>query len=40
MRECQAVDLLVVIVIFVLLPMGIEVKAIGATIISSRLSPW
>ena len=38
-RESQAVDLLIVVVVFVLLPMRIGIKAIGAAVISRCLTP-
>ena len=39
-RKSQAVDLLVVIVIFVLLPLWIKIKSIGACLFSFGMSPW
>ena len=38
--ERQAVDLLVVIVIFVFLPLWIQIEAIGACFVCCGMSPW
>ena len=39
-RKGQAVDLLVVVVIFILLPMRIEIEAIRSTFIKCSLAAW
>ena len=39
-RKSQAVDLLVVIVIFVLLPLWTQIESIGACLFSCGMSPW